>query len=304
MSVPIQVVLRNCIHKLSHYSELIRFEHSIFALPFALSALLLAVKTPGWPTWSMWGWVILAMVGGRTYAMALNRIADASIDAKNPRTAQRGIPSGRVTLLEAWTLALLGLGAFAFATWQLPLICQLLWPVAVMLLTLYSWMKRFSALCHLVLGLCLGAGAVGGWLAAGGHWHGGIPLALGLGIACWVMGFDVIYACQDTRFDQQEGLWSIPARLGIAQALRFSRYAHIACMLCLIGFGSWYHTHYQPMVVGYWVALVLMGILLWKEHQLVRPDDLSRVNEAFFTLNGWISLGMFTCLLLSKLVQR
>lgn len=286
--------------KIADYAELLRFEHSIFALPFALSALLLAVKAPHWPSWSMWGWVILAMVGGRTYAMALNRIADARIDAKNPRTAQRGLPSGRVTHLEAYLLALAGLGAFAFATWQLPLVCQLLWPVAVLLLSVYSWMKRFSSLCHLVLGLCLGAGAVGGWLAAGGHWHGGIPLALGLGIACWVMGFDVIYACQDTRFDQQEGLWSIPAKLGVPQALRFSQYAHISCMLLLLGFGWWYHTHYQPMLWGYWVALGVMGILLWKEHQLVRPDDLSRVNEAFFTLNGWISLGMFCLILLSK----
>jgi 4-hydroxybenzoate polyprenyltransferase len=269
--------------KLNEYLELVKFEHTVFALPFALSAVLLA-SYPAWPDALTVGWVVLAMVGGRTYAMALNRLLDAAFDAQNPRTVDRAIPAGRITRQEGWILTLLALGLMIGATFQLPAICQWLLPVAIGLLTLYSLMKRFSAAAHLVLGLCLGSSAIAGWLAVTGQWQG---WAVGLGavVMLWVTGFDLIYACQDVDVDRRLGLHSIPAWLGIPVALQLSKVCHGLTVLGLAALWFTYPHAHWPLWLS-WAGMA--GFLAW-EHHLVKADDLSRVDVAFFTLNGWVS---------------
>ena len=289
--------------KLRHYANLIRLEHTVFALPFAMTALLLANPVLCFPSFQTVLWVTLAMIGGRTYAMGLNRLADAQLDALNPRTALREIPAGLVSQKEAWLLTIGALGLMLFAVWQLPLLCKQLSPVAVLILTLYSYTKRFTSLCHLVLGLALGSSAIGGWLAQSGSWQGGLPILFGSAVALWVMGFDVIYACQDTDFDRSQGLFSLPAQVGIETALKLSRWMHAGSVLCLLLF-AWYYSHsvYGFVGWGFSLATLVMAVLLVWEHRLVRADDLSRVNQAFFTLNGQISLGFFSFVLLERVI--
>ena len=289
--------------KLLDYASLVKFEHTVFALPFALTGLLLANPMPALPQVETVIWVLLAMIGGRTYAMGLNRIADAKFDALNPRTASREIPSGKVSILEAWGLTLVALGVMMFAVFQLPLLCQQLLPLAILILTLYSYTKRFTSLCHLVLGLALGASAIGGWLAQTGDWQGGLSLGFGVGVALWVMGFDIIYACQDADFDTAHQLYSIPVKIGVASALRLSRWIHGASVLALLAF-AWQYSHsaYGFIGWGFCLALSVMSVLLVLEHRLVSADDLSRGNQAFFTLNGQISVGFFILVLLERLL--
>lgn len=289
------------VSTLSRYADLVKFEHTVFALPFALSAMLLAAGS-GWPGWLTWLWVMLAMVGGRTYAMALNRLIDAEIDAKNPRTRMRAIPAGRVRRAEAWTLVLASAGLLIFATFQLPLICQWLLPVAFIILTAYSYVKRFSSLAHLVLGVALGSSAVGGWLAVTGElsW---LAVIFGFAVVFWVAGFDIIYATQDVDFDQSAGLFSLPVALGIERSLLFSRIFHGLTAGLLV----WFGLLYPYTGLFYWLAVVLaVGMLLY-EHWIIRGDGdeairLERVNEAFFTINGRISMAVFLLVLLNKLI--
>ncbi|XVJ50630.1 MAG: UbiA family prenyltransferase [Vampirovibrio sp.] len=296
----------NWILKWRALASLVKWEHSIFALPFALTGLLLANQGTNFPHFSTVLWVILAMLGGRTYAMGLNRLADARLDALNPRTANRELPSGIVSAKEAWGLTLGALGLLIVATLQLPLLCQTLLPVAIGILTLYSYTKRFTSLCHLILGVALGASAIGGWLAQTGAWQGGLSLWFGAGVALWVMGFDIIYACQDTAFDHAHGLYSIPVKWGNERALLLSRWVHGASVLSLLIF-AWQYSHhprYGFIGWGFYLALLIMAALLIKEHRLVRADDLSRVNQAFFILNGQISLGFFSVVFLERLLRR
>lgn len=284
-------------------ANLVKLEHTVFALPFALSALLLGAPVGQLPQAITVFWVILAMVGGRTYAMGLNRLADANIDAKNPRTANREIPAGIVKPIEAWTLTLCALGLMTVATFQLPLLCQQMLPVAIVILSLYSYTKRFTSLCHLVLGLALGSSAIGGWIAQTGGWHGGLPILFGFAVACWVCGFDIIYACQDAEFDQANGLFSVPAKLGIAKALRLSQAFHITTVLALIIFGCWYTQQLGFIGLGFWIGTALTAGMLYYEHSLVSPTDLSKVNMAFFDINGKISLCVFILILVDKLLH-
>lgn len=286
--------------RLAEYAELVKFEHTIFALPFALSAMLLALPGPQWP--SVWTviWVVLCMVGGRTYAMGLNRLIDARIDGQNPRTQNRAIPAGRVSQREAWRLIIVSGLLLIIAAWQLPVICRLLLPVAFLILTVYSYMKLFSPLAHLVLGVALGSSSVGGWLAVTGNltWQ---PVVFGFAVVFWVAGFDVIYACQDYEFDQEAGLKSIPVAVGLEGALKLSRLFH-ACtvgLLVLFAFG-------HPAGLFFWIAILLTAGMLVYEHWLIRGDDFSpirleKVNEAFFTVNGRISLAVFLLVLADKL---
>jgi len=287
--------------KLTEYLELVKFEHTIFALPFALAAMLLACEPYQWPGWGVALWVVLAMVGGRTYAMALNRLIDARIDAANPRTKGRSIPAGRVTVKEAWGMVLLSAALFISATFQLPVICRLLLPMAFIILTVYSYVKRFSSLAHLVLGVALGSSAVGGWLAVTGElsW---LPVIFGFAVVFWVAGFDIIYACQDVEFDRSAKLNSIPVRLGVGEALTLSRVFHVLTILLMILFGVLYP--YEGY--AYWGAVVVTGGMLLYEHSLVAGDKdapirLENVNEAFFNVNGQISLTIFMLILLDKL---
>lgn len=277
------------------YGELVAFAHTIFALPFALAAMLLATTPGTWPAWPTIMWIVLAMVGARTYAMGINRIVDRHIDAKNPRTQDRAIPAGRVSLAEAWGLTCVAALLLIIATAQLPPLCMTLLPLAFFILTLYSWMKRFSSLSHLVLGLALGSSAIGGWVAISGTF-GLLPLCFGFAVLCWVMGFDLIYACQDISVDRRLGLHSIPAAIGPAKTLWLSRCIHGLSIATLVTFGMLYAFESW----GYWLAVTLMGSLLVYEHTLIRPDDFSRVDKAFFTINGQISVGFFALIVLDR----
>lgn len=282
--------------RLQEYGELVKFEHTIFALPFALSAMLLACPPAAWPAPVTILLVLGAMVGGRTFAMGLNRLIDHQIDGKNPRTRNRSIPAGRVKALEAWGLTLMAAGLFCLSTWYLPDICWNLLPVAFGVLILYSYVKRFSSLAHLVLGIALGSSAVGGWLAVSGEltW---LPVIFGFAVVFWVAGFDIIYACQDVAFDKDEGLHSIPVALGVGGALMLSRVFHLLCVGLLVLFGM----RYPQTGPFFWLAVVIVAGMLVYEHRLVKADDLSKVNEAFFAVNGKISVTVFLLVLLDKL---
>jgi 4-hydroxybenzoate polyprenyltransferase len=288
------------LQKIQHYADLVKFEHTVFALPFALSAVLLA-SGPQWPSLNVVLWVVLAMVGGRTFAMGMNRIIDINIDGKNPRTQNRALPAGRVKIAEAWGLSILALILMVVATFQLPVICRQLLPIALAILILYSYVKRFSNMAHLVLGLALGSSAIGGWIAVTGElsWT---ALLFGLGVLFWVAGFDIIYACQDVDFDRSHGLFSIPASWSIKTGLRISRVFHVFTVLCLIAVGL-----LHPYISGiYWGAVGLVAFMLYYEHTLVSDKDLSRVDEAFFMVNGQISLGVMGLIFADKvaLVQH
>lgn len=289
--------LRTVTQQLATYAELVQFEHTIFALPFALSAMLLATPTHQWPSVWTFTWVVLAMVGGRTYAMGLNRLIDATIDGKNPRTQGRSIPAGRISRMKAGLLVLAAAALFTLSTFQLPLICRQLLPVAFLVLTIYSYVKLFSPLAHLVLGVALGSSAVGGWLAVTGQlsWP---PVIFGWAVAFWVAGFDIIYACQDYTFDCAEGLKSIPAALGLRQALWISRAFHAVTIGLMLLF-SWL---YPVSGWGFQAAIALTASMLIYEHWLIRGDDatplrLEKVNAAFFNVNGRISVGVFLLVL-------
>jgi 4-hydroxybenzoate polyprenyltransferase len=279
---------------LKEWADLVAFAHTVFALPFALSAVVLA-SAPQWPPLVTVLWVVLAMVGGRTYAMGLNRLLDAHYDQANPRTANRGIPAGRVSRGQAWGLTLAALALLVWATCQLPMLCVQLLPVAVVLLSVYSLMKRFSASAHLVLGLCLGSAAIAGWLAVTGVWSWW-AFGLGCAVACWVAGFDLIYACQDVDFDRRMGLHSVPAQWGIPAALQISKVCHGLTLAVMALLWAVYPYTGWPM----WLALGLMGAFLVWEHQLVTPQDLTRIDKAFFTLNGWISMLILASVLLTR----
>ncbi|OGI04558.1 MAG: 4-hydroxybenzoate octaprenyltransferase [Candidatus Melainabacteria bacterium GWF2_37_15] len=281
---------------MSEYFELIKFQHTIFALPFAFSGMLLARGSHEWPSFAAFLWVLLAMVGGRTAAMALNRVIDAEIDKKNPRTANRAIPAGKIKKLSVITLAILSFGLMIFAAWQLPLICRQLLPLAIIILIVYSYTKRFTYLSHFILGGALAAGAAGGWLAVTGEIT--IPVVLwGFAIMFWVAGFDVIYAVQDIEFDRENNLYSLPAWLGTKNSLLFSRLFHVLTVIFLISLGIIIKTG-----LYYWLGTGITFLLLVYEHSLLKEDDLSRLNMAFFNVNGYISIGMFCFILLDKIL--
>jgi 4-hydroxybenzoate polyprenyltransferase len=283
--------------KLTTLLEMIKFSHTVFAFPFALMGVVLASLASGSaPTFGQVFWICLAMVGARTGAMGLNRIIDARIDAENPRTADRHLPAGKVRPAEAWLLVL---GAFALllvAAWMLNPLCLKLAPVAIFFLALYSVCKRFTAMAHLVLGLCLAAAPVGAWIALRGD-IGWPAIVLGFAVLFWVAGFDIFYALQDYEYDRQKGLFSIPSRFGIEPSFLIVRIFHlvmVALLLTLVfskGLGVIY-------LAG---VLVVAGLLIY-EHLLVKPDDLSRLDAAFFNMNGYISVTIFLFTLADALV--
>ena len=273
--------------------SMIKFSHSIFALPFALQAAWLAAG--GRPAWGTLAWIVVAAVCARTAAMAFNRWADREVDAANPRTANREIPAGALSPGFVLGVTVVAGAAFIASAFQLnPLSGWLAFPVLGVLLS-YSWMKRLHFSAHLVLGFCLALAPLAAWIAVTGSAAGLLgPVAfLALAVLTWVAGFDLIYACQDAEFDQDAGLHSIPARFGIAGALRISRVLHSITVLSLATF-TW--TAHLSWI--YWIAVALAGALLWYEQSLVKPNDLSRVNLAFFTLNGWIGVLLFVGLVL------
>jgi 4-hydroxybenzoate polyprenyltransferase len=265
--------------------EMIKFEHSVFALPFALTGAMLAVR--GWPTWRQCAWLIVAMVGARSAAMAFNRIADLKLDALNPRTQRRPLPAGQLSLRFATGFTVVSSALLVLAAYELNPLAFKLSPVALAILLGYSFTKRFTVLTHLVLGLCLGMSPVGAWIALRGDLSLSAVL-LGAAVTLWVAGFDIIYACQDIEFDRSLALHSIPRRYGVAAALYLSAALH-ALMLGLLLVVVRIENLAWPAVVG----LAVVAVLLAYEHTLVKPSDLSRVNAAFFTVNGYVSLLFF-----------
>lgn len=278
------------------WAEMIKLEHTVFALPFALSGLILAA--PGLPSLQVFLWTILAFAGARAAAMTLNRIIDAQIDGRNPRTQDRAIPAGRISSGKALLAAVAAFGLMIFAACHLPRICLMLSPIAVVWLSIYSFTKRFTWLCHIVLGIALGGAALGGWVAANGSLLVPAPWLLALAVATWVAGFDIIYALQDVDFDRSQKLHSIPARFGVPTGLLISTGLHVVTVLGLIGVG--YVLALGPL---YWCGVLLVAGMLTYEHSLIRPNDLSKINAAFFTVNGVVSVITFLIFLLDKIVR-
>jgi 4-hydroxybenzoate polyprenyltransferase len=265
--------------------EMIKFEHSVFALPFALTGAMLAAR--GWPAWRQILWLIVAMVGARSAAMAFNRIADLKYDALNPRTQTRALPKGVLRVRFAAAFTAVSCALLVLAAWELNPLAFKLSPVAIALLLGYSYTKRFTSISHLVLGLCLGTSPVAAWIALRGDLS--VPvLLLGAAVTLWVAGFDIIYACQDVEFDHALGLHSIPKRYGIRAALWISALLHAGTLALLV--------EVARMENLGWIALaglVVVAALLAYEHALVKPSNLSRVNAAFFTINGFVSILFF-----------
>ncbi|MCB9915688.1 MAG: UbiA family prenyltransferase [Planctomycetes bacterium] len=274
--------------RLGKYLSLVKFSHSVFALPFALQGAWLAGR--GVPAPRVLALVVVCAVAARTAAMAFNRLVDRRIDAANPRTAAREIPAGVVSPVAAGALVAGSAAVFVAASFALNALCGWISPAVLAVLLGYSLVKRFSAGAHLVLGLALALAPLGAWLAVRGDLAGDLRpvLLLALGVLTWVAGFDLIYASQDAGFDRERGLHSIPARLGVAAALRLSSALHVVAVGCFAAEG-WS----AGLGLAWWLALALAVVLLVWEHSIVAPDDLSRVNLAFFTLNGWVGVGLF-----------
>jgi 4-hydroxybenzoate polyprenyltransferase len=275
------------VNRLQTYASFVRFSHSVFALPFALTGALLALHRLG--DWSAatvgrrLGWIVIAMVGARSAAMGFNRLADAAHDALNPRTAGRELPRGLMTRAEGAAFVVVSSLVFVVAAWKLGPVCFVLSPVALAIVFWYSLAKRYTSYTQLFLGLAMAVAPVGGWLAAGGR-AGAEPWLLGLAIGTWVGGFDVLYACQDLAFDREHGLRSIPVRFGIARALAISRGMHVMAVLCLAALGP--VADLGPL---YLAGVAGVAVLLAYEQSLVSEHDLSQVKRAF-DLNGYVGL--------------
>jgi len=268
--------------RLSLTAEMVAFPHTVFALPFAFLGMILGAH--GWPTIGQFVWITIAMVGARTAAMAFNRIVDRHLDADNPRTRARPLASGRLST--RWAVAVLLVSAIVFVTaaGMLSPLCLWLSPIALAIVFGYSMTKRFTWMSHLALGLALAVSPVGAWIAVSGP-RSWVPALLAVSVILWTSGFDIIYACQDVSFDRGRGLYSIPARFGVGPALRLSSILHALMIGALVAVAGLY-----GLGAIYLVGIVLAAGILIHEHRIVRPDDLSRVNVAFFTLNGWISV--------------
>ena len=265
-----------------HLLDAIKFEHTVFALPFAYIAMVLAAG--GWPGWRTVGWVTAAMIGARTCAMATNRVVDRWIDAANPRTAARHLPRGLLRVGELRALALGGAALMLLAAWRLNPLCLALAPVALVFLVGYNYTKRFTWTSHWILGFTDGIAAAGGWIAVRGRFDPPV-FVLWFALTVWIAGFDLIYACQDVAFDRAHGLHSLPARFGVATALRVARVCHAltAAAFGLLG---------VMLALGplYWIGWLAVVALLAYEHSLVSPGDLSRLDVAFFNVNGYIAV--------------
>ncbi len=270
------------LQKITIFMEMIKFSHTIFALPFALSGALLAVR--GLPSGRQLLFIILAMVGARTAAMAMNRLIDADIDAKNPRTATRAIPAGLLSKGAVFGAIVLSVALLLWSAAMLNPLCLKLSPIALGFLVLYSYCKRFTALAHIVLGICLAAAPIGAWVALTGRIE--LPaIVLGLIVLFWVSAFDMLYALQDLEYDRSVGLHSIPVALGVNGSLWLSRLFHLITvgllvwLIVLLGLGPWF-----------WAGSAVMAAMLLYEHWLLRGGDLTKLDAAFFTMNGYISL--------------
>jgi len=271
--------------------EMIKFEHSVFALPFALTGALLAARATlhAWPTLRQFAWIIVAMVTARSAAMTVNRIADLRYDRENPRTRERALVTGALTLSFAWFFTLVAVAIFFVAAWQLNPLALKLAPVALAILFFYSFTKRFTNWSHIFLGLALGISPAAAWIAISGGLDPRI-LILSAAVTLWVGGFDVLYACQDVDYDRQAGLYSVPRRFGIAAALWISRAMHLIVVALL----SWLALSFG-LPWPAWAGIAVVAALLAYEHSLVKSSDLSKLDAAFFTVNGYIGMAFLLC---------
>lgn len=283
--------------KIRDLLEMIKFSHTVFAFPFALIGVVLAAHASGSvPGVAQLMWICVAMVGARSAAMGLNRIIDARIDARNPRTEARHIPAGKVSMAEAWGFVGFSIVVFEIAAWMLNPLCFYLSFIVLFFLVLYAYAKRFTVYAHMVLGLCLAAAPIGAWIALRGDIQVSIVF-LGLAVLLWVSGFDIFYALQDLDFDREQGLYSIPARFGAEKSCMLVRWLHAGMVLLLL---------LVQLSAGlswlYFIGVAVVAALLVYEHTLVKPDDLSRLDAAFFTMNGYISIILLVFVLADVLV--
>jgi 4-hydroxybenzoate polyprenyltransferase len=275
--------LANFFQKLKTTLEMIKFEHTLFALPFAFLGAILAAN--GLPEWWQILWITVAMVAARSAAMTFNRIVDRDIDARNPRTANRELPTGKLSLGFAWVFLYVSIAVFLLASYSLNWLTFALSPVALVCILGYSYAKRYTAFSHLLLGLALSIAPTAAWIAVRGEINSEIPILLSLFVLMWTAGFDVLYACQDYSFDKKAGLRSIPARFGIKNALWIARLFHAQAFVVLV-------LLYFVTGLG-WIALAgvfAVGALMIYQHTLIKADDLSRMNAAFFTTNAFVSV--------------
>jgi len=306
--------------KLKILTELVKFEHSVFALPYAYvgavyGAATVAFAVPAiypapapqptpwvtlanWPTWSALLWITVAMVGARAVAFTLNRAIDKEIDARNPRTAGRAVPSGLIKAWELWAFSILMLAAYLVAVYNLAPITHWLWPVPLAMFVVYPYLKRFTPFAHFWLGACLGLGVVGGWAGVADSVSALAPWVLGAAVAIWTAGFDIIYATQDYQSDLDDGVHSVPADFGIARALMTARVLHVLTVV-LFAWGGWL----VGAGVWYYAGVVAAGMMLAYENMIVRPDDLSHLDTAFFTVNGFVAVVAFAGVLVDRLVR-
>ncbi len=263
--------------------EMIKIEHTLFALPFAFLGAVLAAN--GLPSLGQLFWIIVSMVGARSAAMAFNRLADRSYDARNPRTSTRALPAGLLSVGFVWAFTIVSAGVFFVAAAMLNRLTLILAPIALASVLLYSFTKRWTLLSHVVLGWCLSIAPTGAWIAVRGEIGSPVPLLLSLVVLLWTAGFDVLYACQDYEFDRREGLRSIPARVGISRALWIARFLHAGAFLALV----WLYLVTKLGPIALLGVVATAGLLLY-QHRLVRANDLSRLNAAFFTINAFVSI--------------
>jgi len=280
--------------RLVTYLSFVRFSHSVFALPFALTGALLAWRTHSF-AWAQVWWVVVCMVSARSAAMGFNRLVDAKFDALNPRTSMREIPRGAMSIRDAVVFVAVSTAAFIYGSAQLNPLCFALSPIALAIVFWYSLAKRYTSYTQLFLGLAMAVAPVGGWIAAGGR-GGPEPWMLGLAIGLWVGGFDVLYACQDIEFDQRHGLRSIPVRFGVGRAIKISRAMHVATIAAMVAL--WRVADLPPL---YLVGVALVAGLLAYEQSLVREGDLSQVKLAF-DLNGYVGIVYFAATALSLFI--
>jgi len=284
------LVVRGLFRKFSIIFGMIRFEHTVFALPFAYMGSVLAAH--GFPAPDRLAWITLAMVGGRSAGMTFNRIIDRKIGAENPRTPRRAIPSGLVSLREAYAFALGSLALYFFSAYQLNMLCFVLSPIPAILFVLYHFTKRYTWFCHLVLGSVLGLAPIGGWIAITGSFAIP-PLVVGLAVALWVAGFDMVYACADVKFDRAKGLYSVPRAFGIEATLQASRLLHAATVLLLAAAGLLLH-----LGALYWIGILASAAVLSYEHLLVMRRGLGSMGERFLNVNGAVSISMLASAIL------
>lgn len=270
-------------HKLSTTLSMIKFEHTLFALPFAFLGAIMAAN--GLPTWRQILWITVAMVGARSAAMTFNRIVDREIDAKNPRTAKRELPTGKLTLGFAWAFLYVSIAVFLLASYSLNWLTFALSPVALLCVLGYSYAKRYTSFAHLLLGLALAIAPSAAWIAVTGTLNDPVPILLSLFVIMWTAGFDVLYACQDYDYDRKAGLRSIPARFGIARSLWIARLFHFQALVVLLVL--WLVTGMAWVSLG---GVGLVTVLFVYQHSLLKPTDLSRMNAAFFTTNAFVSV--------------